>query len=261
MNAVLIEKYPGTYDLETIHAIINGCPVLHISFPSDPEDAFPAILPMIGKMGSFDHPSADLDEPLDCYLHGYVSSRIMNLARTHASNGTEGLPVCIAATKVDGIVLSLTPNSHSYNYRSAVLHGHASLVTSDEEKVWAMALVTNGVLAQRWENARVPPDKTEMDSTRILRVRIVSGSGKIRQGGPHDNKKDLDRDEVLDRTWTGVVPVWEHIGDPIAAEVNRVEEIPEYLREFVDGTNEVNKRTALEAVNEPAGSQPKGKTA
>lgn len=34
----------------------------------------------------------------------------------------------IAATIVDGIVLSLTPNSHSYNYRSAVLFGYGSLV-------------------------------------------------------------------------------------------------------------------------------------
>ena len=41
---------------------------------------------------------------------------------------TGGLAITIAATKVDGIVLSLTPNSHSYNYRSAVLFGYGSLV-------------------------------------------------------------------------------------------------------------------------------------
>ena len=39
-----------------------------------------------------------------------------------------GLAITIAATKVDGIVLSLTPNSHSYNYRSAVLFGYGSIV-------------------------------------------------------------------------------------------------------------------------------------
>ena len=43
-------------------------------------------------------------------------------------NPESGLAVTIAATKVDGIVLSLTPNSHSYNYRSAVLFGYGSLV-------------------------------------------------------------------------------------------------------------------------------------
>lgn len=77
---------------------------------------------LTGQMGSFEYPSADIGEPLDCYLHGYVSSRIVNLAR--AAEG-EGLPVCIVASKVDGLVLSLTPNSHSYNYRSAILHGYA----------------------------------------------------------------------------------------------------------------------------------------
>ena len=43
-------------------------------------------------------------------------------------NPERGLAITIAATKVDGIVLSLTPNSHSYNYRSAVLFGFGHLV-------------------------------------------------------------------------------------------------------------------------------------
>ena len=85
---------------------------------------------MIGQMGSFEYPSAGLDEPLDCYIHGYISARMMNLAR--ASDG-QGLPLCITATKVDGLILALTPFSHSYNYRSAVLHGYGTLVTDEEE--------------------------------------------------------------------------------------------------------------------------------
>ena len=56
---------------------------------------------------------------------GYVSSGLMKQAR---ENPKSGLAITIAATKVDGIVLSLTPNSHSYNYRSAVLFGFGSLV-------------------------------------------------------------------------------------------------------------------------------------
>ena len=72
--------------------------------------------------------------------------------------GQNGLPVSIAATKVDGIVLSLTPNSHSYNYRSAILFGYATLVTNKEKKLWAMKLITNSILPGRWENTRVPPD-------------------------------------------------------------------------------------------------------
>ena len=61
----------------------------------------------------------------DCYLHGYISAGLMKRARESPGGG---LAITIAATKVDGIVLSLTPNSHSYNYRSAVLFGYGSIV-------------------------------------------------------------------------------------------------------------------------------------
>jgi hypothetical protein len=111
--------------------------MLHVSF-QPPNSPFPAILPMIGQMGSFERPSAGLGDVLDLYLHGsvvfslqglngpptvlaartrltpepsYVSSRVMNLTRTSADGSPEGLPVTIAATHLDGLVLSLTPNS------------------------------------------------------------------------------------------------------------------------------------------------------
>ncbi|KAI9885585.1 MAG: hypothetical protein M1823_002594 [Watsoniomyces obsoletus] len=226
------------YDLQTIHSLINEALVLHVSFTPDPEDPFPAILPMIGVMGSFEHPSADLDEPLDCYLHGYVSSRFMKLASEQTGDDhAKGLPVCVAATMVDGLVLSLTPNSHSYNYRSAILHGYASLVTSDEEKLWAMALITNKVVDGRYEHTRTPPDKAEMDSTRILRVRVVDGSAKIREGSPNDDRKDMEREDLLDRVWTGVVPVRQVIGDPIPSPYNRVKEVPDHVVRYIKGVN------------------------
>ena len=193
---------------------------------------------MIGVMGSFEHPSAGLDEPLDCYLHGYVSSRIINLARAQTGvsdddDGAKGLPICVAATKVDGLVLSLTPNSHSYNYHSAILHGYATLVTSDEEKLWAMELITNSVVPGRYENTRIPPDKAEMDSTRILRVRVVDGSGKVREGTANDDKKDMTREDVLDRVWTGVVPVRHGFGEPVASPYNRVQNVPDYILDHI----------------------------
>ncbi|KAJ5232119.1 hypothetical protein N7468_005075 [Penicillium chermesinum] len=204
----------------------------------------PTILPMIGQMGSFEYPSAAIDEPLECYLHGYVSSRIMNLARS----SDKGLPICIAASKVDGIVLSLTPNSHSYNYRSAILHGYANLVTSDEEKVWAMKLITNSVVADRWDNSRVPPDSAEMSSTVILKVTIVDGSGKIRDGGVSDERKDKDNEEVTGRIWTGVVPVWETFGEPVPSAENKVADVPEHIRSYIADKNTKNRAYAEGAV-------------
>lgn len=45
---------------------------------------------MIGQMGSFERPSADEDEQLDCYLHSYVSSQMTNLARTATEGDGDG---------------------------------------------------------------------------------------------------------------------------------------------------------------------------
>lgn len=109
----------------------------------------------------------------DCYLHGYISSGIMQQVR---ANPESGLAITIAATKVDGIVLSLTPNSHSYNYRSAVLFGYGSLVEDVQEKLWAMELVTNSVLPGRWyvlSNLSFPVHY------RSLIARQVSGARRI----------------------------------------------------------------------------------
>jgi nitroimidazol reductase NimA-like FMN-containing flavoprotein (pyridoxamine 5'-phosphate oxidase superfamily) len=201
---------------------------------------------MIGQMGSFQYPSADLGEPLDCYIHGYVSARMMNLAR---DTDGEGLPVCIAATRVDGLILSLTPFSHSYNYRSAILHGYAKLVTDDEEKLYAMKLITDSVVPNRWDNSRVPPDGGEMASTAILRVKVVDGSGKIRDGGVSDERKDKQDEETTGHVWTGVVPVWETFGEPVPSAENKVKRLPEYIASYVAHSNDRNRTYAVNAVN------------
>ena len=199
-------------------------------------------------MASFDYPSSDLHDPLDCYLHGHVSSRVMKLA---GSNEGKGLPVSIAATRTEGLILSLTPFSHSYNYRSVVLFGYAKLVTAADEKLWAMELITNSVVPGRWANTRVPPTGGELSSTSILRVKIVSASGKIRDGGPHDEKKDLNDEELTARVWTGVVPMWETLGEPVAGTPNRVKEPPEYLNAFIRTGNERDERYAKDESFEP----------
>lgn len=228
--------------METIHKIINSAQILHVSF-NPPDSPFPAILPLIGQMGSFSRPSSDIGDVLDLYLHGYVSSRIMNLSR---SESQRGLPICIAASHVDGIVLALTPNSHSYNYRSAVLFGYATAVEDVDERLYAMELITNSVVPNRWKNTRVPPNNTEMQSTSILRVKITAGSAKIRTGPPNDDKNDRENKEVIDRVWSGVVPCYQTVADPMPGPYNQVE-VPPYLAEFVTDFNGNSKEQSAEA--------------
>lgn len=230
-------KNRGVYDLEVIHSIINTSLVLNVSFAPSPEDEFPAILPMIGTMASFENPSAGLDEPLDCYLHGYVSSRIMNLSRQAQEAGKPGLPVCIAASKVDGLILALSSFSHSYNYRSAVLFGHAQLVTDLDEKQYAMEHITNKVVTDRWKHTRLPINKAELSSTQMLRVRISSGSGKIRDGPPADDKADMADQDAVNSVWTGYLPVTETIGEPVASSYNKIA-VPQHVTEYREKFNE-----------------------
>ncbi|KAL9070879.1 MAG: hypothetical protein Q9157_005672 [Trypethelium eluteriae] len=191
--------------------------------------------------------------PPAIYLHGYVSSRLMRLG----ASPSDSFSVCVCATIVDGLVLALTPFSHSYNYRSAVLHGRAyalddSTEEGRQEKLWAMELVTDSVVAGRWENTRVPPDGGELQSTRILKVEVESASAKVRDFGPKDERKDLKREEVREKVWTGVVPVQEVLGEPVGASYNKVEEVPGYLREYVRERNiEASKYARKTACAEP----------
>jgi nitroimidazol reductase NimA-like FMN-containing flavoprotein (pyridoxamine 5'-phosphate oxidase superfamily) len=240
-------RLTGAYDPLTINSIVNLCPVVHVSFQPDPEEPFPAILPMIGQMGSFARPSAGPEEPLDCYLHGYVSSRIMRLARAAAAADTPGIPVCVAATTVDGLVLSLTPNTHSYNFRSAVLFGYASVVDDIDEKQWAMKLVTNGVVEDRYENSRHPPTGAEMQSTSILRITVDSASAKIRVDTTSDDKADMADEALVARTWTGVVPRYEVLGTPVPGPYNTVAEVPEHITKFIESRNGEAKAYAEKA--------------
>ena len=217
---------PGKYDFDTIHSIVNTCPVLHVSFPTpDPSDPFPAMIPMLGFMASFSNPQASTTEPLDLYLHGYISSRLMRLTGTSPSDEEEGLPLTIAATHLDGLVLALTPNHHSYNYRSAILHGFANPVVDADEKIWAMEKITNGVVDHRWANTRIPPTKTEMTSTQIIKVRIVDASAKVRAGWPSDDRADMKNDELRAKTWVGVVPTWITCGAPVQSPDNKLSKV------------------------------------
>ncbi|OAL45606.1 hypothetical protein IQ07DRAFT_519648 [Pyrenochaeta sp. DS3sAY3a] len=251
-NKVNRYKHQATYDVETIHTIVNSTPVLHVSFVPDPSIPAPIVLPMIGQMGLFPGDEDNGDSAWKCYLHGYVSSRLMNLANDAVQRGEEGLPMCVAATKVDGFVLTLTPNSHNYNYRSAVLQGFATIVEDIDERIWAMKLITNSVVPDRYDNTRVPPDNAEMQSTRILKLNITGASGKVREGVPEDERKDMKREDILDTVWTGVIPVIEKLGDPVPGPYNRVKTVPPHVAKFVKEENAKREKYAAEAARKPA---------
>jgi len=91
-----------------------------------------------------------------------------------------------------------------------------------------------------------------MSSTQILRVRIESGSAKVREGVPNDERFDLDNPSVIGSVWTGVVPVWEEFGDPIAGPYNEVKDVPEHVTSYVERLRDGNKEYAEKAAKKDA---------
>ena len=61
--------------------------------------------------------------------------------------------------------------------------------------------------------------------------------------------------DVVESVWTGVVPIYETVGEPVRGGAGRVEKVPEHITSFrgeVNETNEEYARTAAAAMN-PAG--------
>jgi len=230
------------YDHDTVHSIIDSAPVLHVSFnpTSIDDDPFPTILPMLGCTGSYTAPDAQETSATAIYLHGHISSRFMRLPSSPSvkDSSLPGIPVCVAATHVDGIILAITPFNHSCNYRSAVVHGCATLVEDSREKMYALKLMTDNMVPDRWDNTRVPPTEAEMKSTGVLRVDIVSASAKIRAYPPGSDKTDVADEVTRERVWTGSVPTYIRYGEPIPAVENLSKEVPEYLTHWVKEANQ-----------------------
>lgn len=193
---------------------------------------------MLGSIGTYTN-----GEDAHVYLHGSSVARLFRIT----SNAE--IPLCVAGTLLDGYVLALAPFHNSCNYRSAVVFGYGSVVTDADEVQYALKLITNSSIPKRWENSRAPPTNAEITSTGILKVRIETASAKVRTGGPSDDRADLQDQEVTSKTWVGVVPAYQMLGEPIEADYNEVKQVPEYLSDWVADANSIAEQRAVDAVD------------
>ncbi|ODV92374.1 hypothetical protein CANCADRAFT_962 [Tortispora caseinolytica NRRL Y-17796] len=224
------------YELEPIQRLIHELPSVTVSFVVDNR---PVCMPMIAAMGSFDNPSSEFDEPLDAYVHGYVSFHLANLLR---EAGDEGIPICLSGHTVDALVLTSTPFSHSMNYRSAIIHGNASLVTEEEEKLYAMKIITNSIVPDRWDHCNGTPLPAEIATTSIIKVKVASGTYKARTGQGNEKSANYDP-STLGSIWVGNVPFNQTFGEPIPASyVENQIPVPGYLQEYLDYYNQKNQK-------------------
>jgi len=203
---------------------------------------------MIGAFGSFGREIGNTTTASPTlYLHGHISSRFSKLsspisgsnkkAQHWEEDGFPGLPVCVCATHMDGLVLALTPFNHSVNYRSAVVHGYASLVSDIEEKNYALNLIMENVIPERWANTRVPITEAEAKATGVVKVDVVSASAKVRAYTATNDKPDLEDEAVREKVWTGVIPAYIKYGEPVPARENSVNSVPPYATKWIEETN------------------------
>ena len=182
-----------------------------------------------------------LDEALFCTL-AYSSAgqpfqiptgycRINNTIYTHGSVGSHymrematGIPVCISATLMDGIVLARSAFHHSVNYRSVVVFSKGRRVTDEGELYKSLEVFTNKMCPGRWEDVR-QPNAGEWKATMVLAFDIEDASAKVRTGGPKDDEEDYALN-----VWAGVQQLNLKRGPLVADELLRPGiRIPDYL--------------------------------
>ncbi len=193
----------GAHDLATIHAILDAGFLAHVGFVVDGQ---PFVIPTLyGREGE------------TLYLHGSAASRMLR----HLAGG---VPACATVTLVDGLVLARSAFHHSVNYRSVVAFGSARPIQEAEDKTRALRIISEHLLAGRWEDVR-PPTAKELEATSVLAFRIEEASAKVRQGPPLDDEADYALP-----VWAGVLPLALRAGaplpDPRMAEAPRT---PAYL--------------------------------
>ncbi len=197
------------YDRPTVHGILDEALICHVGYLNAGQ---PVVLPTT---------HVRLDETL--YLHGSSGSGPM-LAATESP---DGLPICVTATLVDGLVLARAAMHHSLEFRSVVAVGNARLVQDRGEKLRALAALLNHVASGRAADSR-PPNPRELAATAVLALDLVEVSAKVRTGGPVD-----DPDDVALPYWAGVVPLTLNAGTPVpAADLDPAVALPAYLTSY-----------------------------
>lgn len=178
----------GHHDTETIYPILDEGLVCHVSYNVNGQ---PFMIPTA---------YCRIDNTI--YLHGSVGSHFFReLAKE--------IPVCLAVTHIDGLVMARSAFHHSVNYRSVILFGQTRLVTNEEERWLALERITEHLVPGRWDDTR-QPNASEMKKTMVLAIQIEEASAKVRTGNVGDEPEDMNLPH-----WAGVLPISLQYGTPI----------------------------------------------
>ena len=193
----------GSHEPEIVNGILDAAFLAHIGFQVDGQ---PFVIPtLFGRDGE------------KLYLHGSAASRMLRELDT-------GMQACVTVTLVDGMVLARSGFHHSMNYRSVVAFGTARTIAGPEQKVRALRIIAEHMMAGRWDDVRSPSEK-ELKATAVLEFAMEEASAKIRQGPPLDDEEDYALP-----VWAGVLPLSLEAKTPIPdPRLVKGVEIPNYV--------------------------------
>jgi hypothetical protein len=179
----------GRYDRDTVFAILDAALVCHVGYVID---GLPYVTPTLFWR-----------EGEHLYWHGSSASRML---RRHS----EGIPVCLTVSHVDGLVLARSGFHHSLNYRAVMAFGTAAVVADNAQKTAGLNRFVERLYPGRNRQIR-PISPQELKATTLMSMVIDEVSAKLRTGGPVDDEADYALD-----CWAGVIPVETRIGAAIA---------------------------------------------
>jgi nitroimidazol reductase NimA-like FMN-containing flavoprotein (pyridoxamine 5'-phosphate oxidase superfamily) len=196
----------ASYDQNIIYNILDNSFVCHVAFKTDNQIN---IIPTIyGRK----------DDKI--FIHGSKKSRMLKSFET-------GEEICISATLVDGIVMARSAFHHSINYRSVIIFGRPEKIETQADKERALQIIFDHFIPCRWNDIR-KPNKKELEVTSVFSINISEASAKTREGGPIDDKEDLDLN-----VWAGVMPLKIISTLPVKSEdLKHGIDLPEYLKKF-----------------------------
>lgn len=175
----------GSYDRETVHAILDAAMLCHVAYVIDGQ---PYCTPTIHwRSGDW------------LYWHGSSASRMLK-------NQRDGAAVCVTVSHLDGLVLARSGFNHSANYRSAMCFGTARIIDDPAQKSAALVDVVDRFYPARSAALRPITDQ-EIKATTVIGMQIEDASAKIRAKGVGDDDEDGTHP-----VWAGVIPVATVIG-------------------------------------------------
>lgn len=185
-NRVKRSHERGQYDRAAVYAVLDAGMLCHVAYVIHGQP--------------YCTPTIHWREGDRLYWHGSSASRMLRHEK-------KGAPVCVTVSHLDGLVLARSGFNHSANYRSAMCFGTAAIVDDPEEKMRALAAVTDRFWPGRAATLR-PIEEQEIKATTVIGMTIEEAAVKIRAKGVGDD----DLDDATFPVWAGVIPVSNIIG-------------------------------------------------